>query len=645
MNTGVFKTILKEAYVTYLKFKPVFKKNKKIKNRRYIHPKLGVEGFLKDISDLDYVVLRWFENLPYLEHGEDIDILISDKDLGKINKFLNGIKGQGIPCDIYTCGGLPGTDYKKVPYFPVKIADNIIKNSVVHNGIVKVPDKVHHLLTMIYHILYHKGFDSGIPSQYELPASCKKPDHNYLEIVQDLAGKNKINIPAKITLENLDTFLNKNKWRPSKDTLKKLSKRNEWIEKHFFSSKEEIASHWNGFTTFIIRERGVPFLHEIKNFLWDDGFEIIYEGKIPENIRELSSPDIRGGNWNRGPYPTSGGKMAYVIATYDLHPREVKKYLAEKYPGITNARIAKTKTVIRSRINKFFKNEERCNVIHSADNPYDSLEYASQLIPDKINLIEKKIKRLRNEFKTPFPVIKDLSKKSRRAKVEIVNYMSKEAIYKTFRPGRERFMEREILARKLKGDLSSISEILETGKNYIILKKYKDILYKKSLLKQPFRNEKYMPLPVIKEVRKILSHYRSQGYELIDILPSNFLYDEKEGLKVLDFEFMQKGKVKTSKLKGCYAWYGIPDDFQGDKPQGRIFHNPYRSKWFVHTGLPRFLCLYNIPDPVLHIIRLFLLVIISLYIVVKKVISKSIKVPAIILKKIKTRIKTFLINP
>jgi len=539
---GVIKTILKKMYIVYSRLKSLLVKNKKGGNRCYIHPELGVKAFLNSIINLDYVVLRWFEKLPSVEEGEDIDILVSDNDLTALNEFLKGTKDYGIPCDIYTCGGLPGTDFKSVPYFPVKNSGDIIKNSILYKRIIKVPNNVHHLLTMIYHTVYHKGFDSGITSKYELPANSKNPDHNYLEIIKDLSKKAKIELPENITLENLDAFLHKNGWRPQNDTLKKLSKRNDWIKTHFFSSEKKIAPHWKGFTIFIIREKGVPFLHEIKTILQDDGFDLLYGKEITVKVRESASHKIRGGNWNRGPWPASGGGMAYIIAAYDLNPIDVDKSLKEKHPGITNARIPKTKIKIRNLINVSLEKKEWCNVLHSTDNPTDALEYASLLIPEKIKLIESKIIKLNKAFETPFPVIKNLSRKSRRAKVELVSYKGSKAICKTFKSGRERFMEREILARELKGDLNSISEILEIGKNYIIFKKYKDILDKKCILKQPFKKEKYLPLPVIKEAKKILSHYRTLGYELIDFFPSNFIYDKKEGLKIFDFEFMQKGR-------------------------------------------------------------------------------------------------------
>ena len=67
-------------------------KNRLRKNRgkrRYIHPKLGVEGFFKELkkNDISYCVLRWFETLPLVEEGEDIDILVADKDIHRQERY------------------------------------------------------------------------------------------------------------------------------------------------------------------------------------------------------------------------------------------------------------------------------------------------------------------------------------------------------------------------------------------------------------------------------------------------------------------------------------------------------------------------------------------------------------------------------
>jgi len=635
---SVLITIIKQTYIIYLRIKrKTGKKPKKIK-RRYIHPKLGVEGFFNAIRELDYVVLRWFESLPYVEEGEDIDILVSDAHLNELDRFLQGSKGFGVPCDIYTCGGLPGTDYRSVPYFPVKIAEKIVESGRILNDLVKVPDSKNHLFTMIYHVVYHKGFESGLGSQFTPPESTKKPDHDYKVILKDLAATAKIKIPARLTLESLDNFLFKSGWRPQNDTLKKLSKRNIWIEQRFFSAESELEHHWNGFTLFIIREKGMPFLDEIRNYLWNDGFDIILEHEIPAAKRETVSHNIRGGNWNRGPWPQSGGGPVYVIAAYDLHPLEVDKLLAEKHLGIENARISKTKIKIRDYVNSRLSKKEWCNVLHSADNPVEALDYASHLIPGKIKEIDRKIEKLNKSFQTPYPVIKNLSRHTRRAKIEIVDFKGVEAICKTFKPGRERFMEREIFAREIKGELANISEILESGSNYIVLKKYDDVLEDISFFREYNRLKKYLPVKIIKEARNIISHYRGLGYELVDFSPGNLIYDRTEGLKVIDFEFMQEGPCRVPDLKGCYAWYNIPEEFSGDRPRTGSTKSPYSVKWRAQTGLPRAFCVYNIPSPVLVLTQAASVVAISGY----RVIFALFRSSKIMLKKYKSQLSEYL---
>ena len=537
---NILKLVLQKTYNYYLKLRKVDPDRKKGK-RRYINPDLGVSGFFNAISKYDYVVLRWFEDLPYIEPGEDIDILVSDDDLESIDKFLTGSKHYGIPCDIYTCGGLPGTDYRSVSYYPVKAAENIVKNSVLLKNNVKAPNDKEYLFSMIYHAVYHKGFDSGILSDLFAGDTHPVPDHNYKEIIKNLAQKAGIKLPELFSLEALDLFLEENGWKPQNDTLKKLSRRNEWIGKCHFSRERETDLHWSGFTLFIIREKGLPFLSEIKNYLWNEGFDILLEQEIPLEDREVVSKNIRGGNWNRGPWPESGGGPVYIIAVYDLHPLEVDELLAEKHIGIENSRIAGTKIKIRDYINKFQEKNKRCNVLHSADNSLEALEYAAHIIPGKIRDIEKKILELKELFKTPYPVIKNLSRYARRAKIEIVDFHGVESVCKTFKPGRERFMKREILARELKGNLGCISEIVETGPNYIILKKYENTIEK------IYIKGRYLPVEFIGEIKKMLSHFRSLGYECIDFSPGNLVYNDKDGLKILDFEFFQKGDLKNGR--------------------------------------------------------------------------------------------------
>ena len=72
---------------------------KKKGKRRYIHPRLGVEGFFRELKtrNISYSVLRWFETLPHVDEGEDIDILFADSEMNKIDDLFKGTKSTRYP--------------------------------------------------------------------------------------------------------------------------------------------------------------------------------------------------------------------------------------------------------------------------------------------------------------------------------------------------------------------------------------------------------------------------------------------------------------------------------------------------------------------------------------------------------------------
>jgi len=600
----LYREALRRVYKLYLKTKPNNSKRKKA--RRYINPSLGIIGFFQSLKsdDINYVVLRWFETLPYIQPGEDIDILVADEDLDDLDKYLDGNKDNGIPCDIYTCSGLPGTDFRNVPYFPVERAKELLKTSVLQEDYIKVPDNRNYFLSMVYHVLYHKGYDSGLSVNNSLGAKNYNPEHDYHTILKNLSEKAGIQ-SIELNLECLDEYLISCGWRPQKDTLKKLSKKNDWIKDHFFSKKSALETYWKGFGLFVIREAGVSHIKAVHDILWEEGFDILCEAPIEDSKKEKAKREIRGGNWHKGPWPKSGGFPAYVFSVYDYHPITPNEREIESHPGIDNKRILKVKKIIRDFINDKNTRADWCNPVHSADNAEEALDYARVTIPEKIARIEEIIKDRISLFQTPYPVIESLSKYSRRAKVEVIQYNGGRAVCKTFKPGREKFLEREILARKIGEDLKEISEILEQGDNYIVLKLYEDKLKKKGYIRPLFQEEKYFPPTFIKHIRKILKHFRKEGYECVDFSPYNIIYDSEEGLKAIDFEFLQKGNIQTASLKGNYAWYPMPVDFNGDYPKTKYYADPYKRRWFKKMGVPLFFCVHNFPSIILFIVQFF----------------------------------------
>jgi len=585
-------------------------KNRLRKNRgkrRYIHPRLGVKGFFLALKehDIQYSVLRWFETLPDVEAGEDIDILIADEDIHRLEPFLTGTKSYGQPCDIYTASGLPGTSYRGIAYFPEHLARELLESAIWQAELVRVPDPRRHLFSMVYHAVYHKGYESGVPSETGKNLGLAKPDHDYPKVISACAAKIQLAIP-EMTLEGLDRFLSLHNWNPSRDALEKLSSRNEWIQDHFFTNIAELEPFWGGFSVFIVREQGLEQLNLVRTMLFDAGFDILFEHGIDKEQRLRAAKNLRGGNWNRGPWPVSGGLPAWMFVVNDCFPVTPGKELVEKHPGLANSRLLDTKVRIRDAVNNLKTHDQRSNVIHSADNPHQGLEYLKITFPDSKELdeIEKRLKESWNVLCGRVQVIQALPGHGRRARVELIRHAGMQAVCKTYRPGRERYLKRELLARQLGRELPEMSPILEHGDNFMVMPYYQDRLDRTKLL----------PLWMLRRTRAIISHFRSLGYEMIDFKPKNIILDEAEGMKIIDFEFLQPGGSSSSSLKGNFCWYSVSSEFKGDVPAGKKNRrNNYYHHWFASTGIPLWCAVREIPDWLLVPIRITGQVVLSLH--------------------------------
>ena len=92
--------------------------------------------------------------------GEDLDLLVDDSSLEEVRTMLD--EGPGIqPIDLYSVTGLPGADFRSMPYFPPYLAEELLDRAIVHRGLCSVPAPREHFLSLAYHALYHKGLRRG----------------------------------------------------------------------------------------------------------------------------------------------------------------------------------------------------------------------------------------------------------------------------------------------------------------------------------------------------------------------------------------------------------------------------------------------------------------------------------------------------
>jgi hypothetical protein len=228
--------------------------------RRFIPRQIGVEGFLRRLQNdnIPHAVLRWFDSLPEIAPGEDLDLLVDDAQLETVRKIL--AIGIGIqPIDLYSVSGLSGSDFRGLPYYPPNCARQMLDGAIVHRNLCRVPAPREHFLSLAYHAVYHKGSASGLADRACSLPSREKPEHDYHAILASLAARLGLELP--ITLTDLDAYLDQNGWRPPRETLVRLANHNTWLRSHMAEAgKSQLTAspHFKSGSTANPRRRPGP---------------------------------------------------------------------------------------------------------------------------------------------------------------------------------------------------------------------------------------------------------------------------------------------------------------------------------------------------------------------------------------------------
>lgn len=354
--------------------------------RRFIPHRPGIEGVLRRLesSGVRHAVLRWFENLPALPIGEDIDLLVDDASLQQVRAILD--EGPGIqPVDLYSVTGLPGADFRSMPYYPPYLADELLDRAVNLRGICSVPAPREHFLSLAYHALYHKGAASGIPINEK--SSCPKATagHDYVAILRRLAER--LGIHISITLEGLDAYLDSQGWRPPHDMLIRLSRRNRWV-KSLLQRHDSDSTADDRVAVFLVREEALRRggVERASKLIESFGFQITATHTFDERSVAKLARSLRGGNWGRGPWPISGGPPVAAIVAYDSAPIAPNRKQKKRFPFIANARLL-CKEQLRDAFNEGYNKDQYCNVIHSSDNGREAQDYLRIIVPEVADVL------------------------------------------------------------------------------------------------------------------------------------------------------------------------------------------------------------------------------------------------------------------
>lgn len=549
--------------------------------RRYIKKDYTIESFFEELNraGLGYVILRWYENLPEIQAGEDIDILIRDQDIARINSYLTrDPSGQAI--DLYSVSGLRGTDYHSTPYIAPHLAQDIIDNKAYHKNIYAVPNDMHALLSMAYHVVFHKGSQSMLSYDGTSDANAQKADHDYVSVLKELAQKAHIEINDYSFL-GLFEFLKNHGWVPENDTLRLYGQRGEWIAS--LLPKPQKAPFKGSLITFVIRKWALDNnkMDDVLYILKRNNLDVLGVYNLDEEQQTRAKYHIRGGKWDRGSFSKSGGDPVALVVCYNYHPKEPSDKVKKNYPYLEDAR-AHVKHKIRDHINEELFLSQQVNPIHASDNFEEALDYLKLCLSEtEINHISMQIQIREQLYQTEYEVLEVLSADNTRSKTEKIIYNGVPAVKKTFKVGCEEFCAREAFVyEEFSSKAEFIPKLLEKSDNYIIIPWVDDILkelnpseYKKTLKQHG------------QDIINAMKFFYDEGYALIGFYDQNVMITDQGKVVLIDFEFLYKYQDKPASFLQSYDIAGLPKDFEGDTPRGiKGKGHTYKNTWKRYLG-------------------------------------------------------------
>ncbi len=533
--------------------------------RRYLPSGMSVDAFLALLTakDVSYVVLRWFDTLPEIARGEDIDLLVADDDLGVVERLLSSYRPlrPTQPVDLYSVSGLPGTSFRGVTYFPKALGARILRNAVLINGKYKVPSPKDHFDSLAFHAVFHKGGSSGLPLSASEGPSSPAVDHDYRATLESLVPY--LPRPVELSLNGLLRYFSEEGLCPKADTLERYQTKNSWLRAHQAASRTDIGD-LDGLIVFVVREAAANHIREIRRTIESYGFEVIHALDLTEEQRKRVGESVRGGNWGRGRYGSHGGGPASLLIAYDY------RYEPTVTPDgqLLNRRSFSAKYMVRDLIGRRSPDQRKWyNPMHASDNGWQSLEYLEALEDSQIlALVERRIGELKKQIDFPYPVQGELLGQSRRARVAVVDHpVHGKTVAKVFLPNAGRFFERELLARRELGELGHVPELLDHGDNWFVTPLYAETrAHARRVL--PGTEEVQLTYKTVAAAMNFVMGLRKKGYFLLDLSSHNLMSDPDRGLLIMDFEFLYKYPGEILPIEQDYTLNGVPKVGEIDQP-------------------------------------------------------------------------------
>jgi hypothetical protein len=268
---------------------------------------------------------------------------------------------------------------------------------------------------------------------------------------------------------------------------------------------------------------------------------------------------------------------AVMVATLNLGVQQPGAMERAWSPDIDDVALLKRPPRIEARLQARLAEPAGTPLSYACRSAAAAADLLARILPGRAATIAAQISHRRAAFRSPFPVVRPLGGLARRSRVELVEYAGGLAVCKTFRPGRERFLRREVLARtELRPFMPEVSALLEHGSNWLLMPFHRDTLRYRTT------GISLLPLAVSRAALRFLGKLYDAGYAHLDFSPGNLIIDRDDGLRIIDFEFLHRYSDRPASFEQSYDLVGLPPDFDDDRPAEAAY---YANMLQPHTGL------------------------------------------------------------
>lgn len=348
--------------------------------RLSLSEEIGISGLLEHLRSKQhtYVVLRFFSSLPNLHRAQgDLDLLVADEDEGAVKEFIKAHPGS-LGVDVWTVSKI---SHNSITYYPPPLAREILASRIEGLAGSFIPAPKEAFLSFAYHIVYHKGLFSGVPTTLPGLTTNPHPENDYTGEALRLSGNAGIDIP--ITLESLDEYLGSVGWRPQLDTLAKIAPRNKWVWARFFAAPPQKET---GLAVIILKQKArddgkiEDMLSRIRAY---PGFVVLRTKTLSEEEQKRAARELRGGVWD-----TDSSRKDFLPAVVVLVV-DTELARAALLAGMTEQRdrgIRHLKKLLRKEFDL-----PKGSLTHATDFTHEAWEYVSVCFPGEKDAILQEV--------------------------------------------------------------------------------------------------------------------------------------------------------------------------------------------------------------------------------------------------------------